>query len=255
MLIIAALAVALSACASMRRAEWRVIGPDPAPSAGFIDKPDRMLDATRPSVFAKSWSSQRKDWRRMQKLYVAPVDISHALPLDWWDAINIRASKVSWDLPIEADQLHDRVEDAFRDDPQKHFIVIDDPAEIDADTAVLQMSLVELVPNKAILGVIGIAAWGAPLEIGIPVATLTAFISHGSTAMECEVRDAGTGKVLASFADRQTGKMRVIDLRSLSWYANAHETMDDWADGLVDLANAPPGKRPKPAALFTFMPW
>jgi hypothetical protein len=214
-----------------------------------------MAPSPEQSAFARMWTSRKTDWRRFSKLYVAPVDTTHRVADSLWDELNIRRGQVSADRERQAEELRSRVADAFRDDPQKHFVVLDDPSEIDPDTAVLELSLVELVPNKAILGAIGLGAWAAPLEIGIPVATLTAFVARGSVAVEGDVRDGGTGKVIAMFADRETGRMRVIDLRSLTWYANAHETMDEWADALVELANQPRGRPPRHDSLFTFMPW
>jgi len=254
-LITAALAFGLAACAGMQRAEWNVLSADPVPETGFIAEPEQ-LDFETLAPFQGMWSSPEVDWRKFRKLYVAPVDTGHLLPMSLWDKTNIRESKVeSYDVFVQAIELRERVEDAFRDDPQKHFTVLDDASQIDEQTVVLELSLVQLVPNKAILGVIGIGAWAMPLEIGIPLATLTAFISHGSIAIEGDVRGAGSDQVLMTFADRENGKMRVIDLRSLTWYGNAHESMDEWADALVELANAPPGHKVKHAGFFTFMPW
>jgi hypothetical protein len=31
--------------------------------------------------------------------------------------------------------------------------------------------------------------------------------------------------------------------------------MDEWAEALVEIANDPPGERPRHDSLFTFMPW
>ena len=249
------LALSLGACASIQRAEWQVLAADPAPDAGFLPKPERMTPNPDRTAFDRMWVSHARDWNRFTKLYVAPVDTSHVVDDSLWDKLNIRYPAVPHDRERQAQELRERVEDAFRDDPRKRFEVLDDPSEVDADTAVLELALVELVPNKAVLGAIGLGAWAAPLEYGIPVATLTAFVARGSIAMEGDVRDGGTGKVIAMFADRETGKMRVIDLRSLTWYANAHETMDAWADALVQMANEPPGYQPEHDSLFTFMPW
>jgi uncharacterized protein DUF3313 len=254
-LVTAALAFGLAACASIHRAEWNVLSADPAPESGFIDRPEQ-LDFETLAPFQGMWTSPEVDWRKFPKLYVAPVDTGHLLPMSLWDKTNIRESKVaSYDVFQQAIELRERVEDAFRNDPQQHFIVLDDASQIDEQTVVLELSLVELVPNKAILGVVGIGAWAMPLVIGIPLATLTAFIAHGQIAIEGDVREAGSDQVLLTFTDREIGKMRVIDLRSVTWYANAHESMDEWADALVELANAPPGHKVKHAGFFTFMPW
>ena len=69
------------------------------------------------------------------------------------------------------------------------------------------------------------------------------------------MRDSASDEVIAMFADRETGKIRVIDLRSLTWYGNAEEAMDEWARAFVELANTPRDGRVSRSPLFTLMPW
>ena len=69
--------------------------------------------------------------------------------MSFWDKLNIRKSKVQYDLVVVADELREELIEAFRDDPRHHFQIVDDPAQVDADTAQLEVALVELVPNKA----------------------------------------------------------------------------------------------------------
>lgn len=250
-----ALSFALCGCASLHRVEEKLLAASPAPSAGFLNRPERLASDSESSPFDRMWLSDARDWRKLQKLYVAPVDTSHVLEASFWDKLNLRHGYVERDVERLAGELRERLIAAFRDDPNAHFEIVDSPEAIDEHTAILEVALVELVPNKAVLGAIGLGAWAAPLEIGIPVATLTAFIARGSIAMEANVRDAGTDKVIAMFADRETGKMRIIDLRSLTWYGNAHEVMDGWCSELVDLANAPRDHEVEHPALFSFLPW
>jgi hypothetical protein len=248
------LALALVGCASMRRMEG-ILAADPAPDAGFIEEPDQLHTQSSQAPFARLWLSPERDWTRYPKLYIAVVDVSHVLEMSFWEKLNIRQSKVGYDLVVMANQLRVDLVRAFRDDPEHRFSVVERPEDVDAGTAQLEVSIVELVPNKAVLGAIGLAAWGAPLEIGIPVATATAFISHGSVAMEARVRDGATGEVIASFADRETGKMRIIDLRSLTWYGNAREDCRDWAESFVELANSDGDEQVEHSSYFTFSLW
>src|SRR5262249_22496935 len=103
------------------------------------------------------WLSPERDWASYPKLYVAIVDVSHPLEPSWWYALNIRTSKVDYDALVVASRFRNELIAAFRDDPQHHFVVVDDPSEVDADTVQLEVALVELVPNKAVLGAIGLA--------------------------------------------------------------------------------------------------
>ena len=247
-----ALVLSLSACASLRRAEETVLAADPAPGVGFAEP---LVARGDHAAFDRMWVSPARDWRSYPKLYVAVVDVSHTIEPSWWDELNIRTSQVDHDLVVAAARLRSELVTAFREDPLHHFTVVDDPTQVDAETAQLEVALVELVPNKAVLGAIGLVAWGAPLEIGIPVATATAFIAHGATAIEARVRDGGSGEVIATFGDRSTGRMRVLDLRSLSWYGNAYEDFGDWAETFVALANAEHPEKVRHPSYFTLMPW
>ena len=201
------IAIALNGCASLRGAEEKALAADPAPDAGFVAEPEKLEPQSDRMPFDRMWLSPERDWSQYPKLYVAVVDVHHVLEMSWWEKLNIRKSKVEYDLVVVADELRQDLIEAFRDDPQHHFQIVLDPADVDADTAQLEVALVELVPNKALLGALGLAAWGAPLEIGVPVATATAFIAHGAVAMEARVRDGKTGEVWRPCGPRD-GKMR-----------------------------------------------
>lgn len=56
-------------------------------------------------------------------------------------------------------------------------------------------------------------------------------------------------------ADRESGPMRVVDVRSMTWYGNVHEIFVDWSMALVELSNTPPDVQVKHSAYFTLLPW
>jgi hypothetical protein len=87
------------------------------------------------------------------------------------------------------------------------------------------------------------------------VGTLAAFANRGSVAFELRARGTLTGDVIAMAADRETGAMRVVDLRSVTWYGNAHEIFGQWAQEMVDLANTPSTEQVEHSRYFTLMPW
>jgi hypothetical protein len=57
------------------------------------------------------------------------------------------------------------------------------------------------------------------------------------------------------FADREAAKTRVVDLEAVTWYGQARESMNDWADQLVLLANTPKDVKVEDSSAFTLMPW
>ena len=251
----AASCVSLIGCATESSLAAKVIGASPAPDSGFLDTPERMAPHRARDPFDRSWVSENLDWASYDQLYVAPVDTTHVLEQSLWDKVNVRQYAVEDDVRELGSELRKRIVDAFRDDPKHHFQMVEDADKIGQRGVVLEVSLVELVPNKAGLGLLGLAAWAAPLEVGVPVGTVAAFANRGSVAFELRARDALTGDVIAMAADRETGAMRVIDLRSVTWYGNAHEIFGQWAQVMVDLTNTPSTEPVKHARYFTLLPW
>jgi uncharacterized protein DUF3313 len=246
--------LALAGCATMHELEADTIGAAPAPDAGFLFDGDRL--APHPHApFDRVWLAPGVSFADYDRIYVPSVDTSHVLARSLWDDLNVRTPAVPNDVAKLAVELHDDIEHAFIDDPQHHFLVLDDPLAVDQHSLVLEVALTELVPNKAGVGIVGLAAWAGPLEVGIPVATVAAFVQQGQVAFELRVRDGATGNVIAMAADRETGPMRVIDLRSLTWYGNAHEIFRAWAKELVETADTPLDQPVEHSTYFTIVPW
>jgi hypothetical protein len=249
------LALAIAGCAGTEKAEEKVLAASPAPDAGYLEHPERMEPHPERAPFDRYWLGPTFDWNRFSKLYVAAVDTRHLLEMSLWEQVNLRTIDVRKDVAELAVKLHDDIEAAFREDPKHHFVVLDDPALIDAQTLMIETALVQLVPNKAGLGILATAAWGAPLEVGIPVGTVAAFADQGSASFEMRGRDGGTGEVIAMAADREIGPARVVDVRSMTWYGNTHLIFENWSAELVELSNTPRDVQVKHAAYFTLMPW
>src|SRR6202008_2180562 len=141
---------------------------------------------------------------------VAPVNTDHALARSTWARINVREFAVEGDLAGIAEEFRQIVVQAFRNSPDNHFEVVDPPG--DDHTLVLELAITELVPSKAFLATIGLAAWAAPLEVGVPVGAVAAFAQSGWMAIEGRVRIGENGPIVVMFADREQSKMRVVDV-------------------------------------------
>jgi hypothetical protein len=248
-------ALVLASCATTEKVEEEVLAASPAPDAGFLEGAEKMTPHPDRSPFDRAWLAPGFSYKNYSKMYVAHVDTHHVLNMSIWEQINIRSIDVKQDISDLAVELHDKVEKAFGDDPTHHFEVLKDPAKIDEKTLVVQLALVEVVPNKAALGVLATAAWAAPVAVGIPVGTIAAFTDQGSISFEGRARDGRTGEVVAMCADREIGPMRVVDVRSMTWYGNAHEIIDGWANQLVELSNTSPDVKVEHSPYFTLLPW
>ena len=147
-------------CATESQLAEKVIGASPAPDSGFLDTPERMAPHRARDPFDRSWVSENLDWASYDELYVAPVDTTHVLAQSLWEKVNLRQHAVQDDIRELGSELRKRIVEAFRDDPKHHFQIVDDPNAIGERGVVLEVALVQLVPNKAGLGLLGLAAWG-----------------------------------------------------------------------------------------------
>jgi hypothetical protein len=114
-----ALALELSGCATLHRAEETVLAADPAPDAGFLAHPEQLTPDPERAPFDRMWtSSAPRGWRGFPKLFVAPVDTGHVSELTLWEKLTLlRPSEVKLDTVVMAVELRNRLEAAFRDDP------------------------------------------------------------------------------------------------------------------------------------------
>ena len=220
----------------------------PAPPVGFADadlmKPD-------PSVpFQKFWRNSEVDWGRYRKVYVADVNTDYMLKLTEWQK-GERKKEIAADVHELGVFTRDAIRKAFREDPNHRFEVLDEPAG-DPEALVFEVALVEAVPSKVMLNVLGYAPFG----VGMGLKALRAIGNDKSTvAFEARVRDAGTGDVVMLAADREAEQSAPVDLRALTWYSHAQGIINDWSKQFVKVVAARPGEKVKDTAGFRLLPW
>lgn len=225
-----------------------------APDAGFLAEPDLMVESDRQQhPFQRIWVSPSHDRERYEKIVIAPVDIDYLLENSWWDNFNTATIfGLEADVVRLANRFQASVEQAFLDDPNERFVVSE---EVDAQTLVLELALIEIVPNKPFIALGALASMAGTPALSTSIGVFASQTQHGYVAMEGRVRDGSTGEVVAMFADRETAKTRVLDLRSLIWYGHAYEVFDDWAEQLVAVANRPDDPGIGDPTPFSLMPW
>lgn len=230
----------------------KVLKAKPAPDSGFLEEPSRMQDSRSRAPFHRAWVDPAYSASDYQSILVAPVNTEYVEGQSTWAKTNVRQFRIKEDLAMVAKEFQDTVEKKFRESKENRFVVVDKPRD---DTMILELAITQLVPNKAFLGAIGLAAWAAPAPVGVPVGMLATFADDGWMAIEGRVRDAKSGAVVAMFADREAAKTRVVDVEAVTWYGQARESMNDWADQLVLLANTPKDVKVEDSSAFTLMPW
>jgi len=235
----AGMAWGLTSCAEMKAA--------PSTGGGFVPVAKMQQDPAFP--FDKAWIQDGIDWQGYRTIYVKPVDTQYLLKSNWWQQ-NLRQGQINKDAQTVALYMQQRFKDAFRNDPQRRFRVVESPGP---DSVTLELALTELVPSNVVMEA---AAMAAPGGSGLAATALDYATGALSTvAFEARVKDAKTGKVLAMFADREQPKLNPVDLKQLTWYAEANEAIDDWADESVKVANKRPNEIVSRAAPFSLKPW
>lgn len=230
----------------------KVLKAAPAENSGFLENADQMAENRARAPFHRMWVDPTYSANDYGSIEVAKVNTEFVEEQSTWAKTTVRQFHIHDDLKMIAGEFHDIVVDKFKESKENRFAVVDAPR---GDTMILELAVTQLVPNKAFLGAIGLAAWAAPLPVGVPVGILATFADDGWMAIEGRVRDAKSGKVIAMFADREAAKTRVVDVEAVTWYGQARESMNDWADQFVLLANTPRDVTVEDSSAFTLMPW
>ena len=224
-------------------------GPSKAPT-DFVTS-DRPFDEEHEQYpFHRVWFEDSWNDPAYRTLVVAPVDITHVKEASWWAKATLKGSRLDEDLANLAVYTQEEFQKAFREDEDQRFQVIEKAQE---DSYVLELALVEVVPNKAELGALGLAASvvAAPLGAGI-AAKETA---KGKIAIEGRWKRARDQQIVAEFTDREHGKFGPINLRRATWYGHAHGIIDEWAEQWVEVASSDPGEKVDDTRTWTLLPW
>jgi hypothetical protein len=248
---VSVLAAALSGCAGMSSDvnELKAEVVQPAPDAGFIEDPERQTKrADLP--FQKVWVEPGLDFKRYRELVVAPVNTQHMLQMDWMH----KMSSANWIGNVKADiqelaqYFHDQVVKDFQEDPQHRFEVVDEAGRQGPPALRMELALIEIDPSQPVLHAL---SWAGPPGTG----TAAGAVNQRRAAFEGRLRDLQTGKVVATFADRDMQDAGPLDLTRLTWYGPAKGIMERWAHQFVQVANRKPGEAVTDPVPFTLRPF
>jgi hypothetical protein len=238
MLAIILISVMLSGCAAMKA--------EPSQGAGFV--PMEQMSKQGDLPFNRAWVKKDMDWKQYQTIYIQPVNTTYLMETDSWKE-NFRQGHMKEDAQEIGRYMEDRFRAAFANVPDNQFRVVGYP---EPGSVTLELALTELVPSHVILETLRYAPYGG----GAAATLLSRATGAVSTvAFEAKVRDSKSGTVLAMFADRETQKFKFIDFKAVTWYGNAKNTIDEWAEQFVLVANRRPGQIVEEASTFSLKPW
>lgn len=205
--------------------------------AGFLDNPQLVKADTR-VPFNAAWIKEGVDLLSYKKVYVAPVDTSHLLKLDWWDNASLEpGDQQKWADDL-AGYFQQNMKAQFSDEDPNKYQVVDTP---DDETVIIELAIVEVIPTKVWLNTIGYAVVGA--------------LDQGQTGFEGRLRDGKTKEVVAEFKDHEFGQYDLVSVRDLEWAGHSRHTLRGWADELEEICYLQPGQTVAPMSSVTLKPW
>jgi hypothetical protein len=246
---LALLALLLAAGCWTRKAD-EIMRPDPTPPSGFLEEPDQLED-TGGRAFQRAWVEPGFWFDRYGSILVAPVDVSHLLAMSGWEKAGLHTGGVEQEARELAEEMREKFAQALREQPDARLHVVQQPTE---GTAILELAIVQIVPSKEWLALVGLGAWvaGPP---GVPMGTAAGVGNRPSLALEGRLRDASTGRVWARFADNQAARTRPLNVEAVTWYGHAHQIIDAWAVQFAAIANGSPEVEVFDDSFFTLAPW
>ena len=218
----------------------------PSQGAGFV--PMDQLSKREDLPFQKVWVKAGVDFKVYRTIYIKPVNTQYLIEATWWQQ-NFRRDDYANDVQTEANYMQQKFIQAFQNDPNRRFQVVQTPRR---GSLTLELALTELVPSNVALE----AAGYAPYFIGTGVKVAERATGAESTvAFEARLVDSSTGTIVAMAADREAQQIALINLRGLTWYGVANGIIDTWADQYVQIANKQPGEVIKDTSPFTLKIW
>lgn len=208
-----------------------------APDAGFIENPQVLANDKR-LPFDAVWFKEGVDLNRYSKVYIAPIDTTHLLKLDWWERANMVKGTEQSQAASLTTYFKDKLAEAFKSQPKKTYTVVDTP---DSESLRVELAIVEVVPTKVWLNAIGYLALGP--------------LSSGTTAFEGRLRDSASNQVIAEFKDREYGQMDVVSTADLTWFSHSKYTIKTWSDQIAHICYRAPDESIAPMSTVTLRPW
>lgn len=224
----------------------------PAPDSGFLENPEKMTSQTERFPFDRVWVKPGVQKEDYDYIVIAPVNTQYLLDNTGWKAANPGNISLEKSASELAQYTEEEFREAFQNDTRPGVVLASNRGP---RTLVLELAIVELVPSKATLGALRLAApvFG-PAGIAVGAGSAAA-AGRPSVAIEGRLKNGVTGETLFMFADRQEAQMRIIDLKAVTWWGHAKDIIKYWADECVQLAKTPKDYQVKDRGMFTLKPW
>jgi len=225
---------------------------EPAERTEFLG--DKPMDKREDLPFHSAWVKTGFNKFNYNKVYIAPVDLSHLKQMNWWDEIEGKVTDK--DMKEHVEKIKEYTRDVFKKaffiNPQQSFRLVKEP---DTETLIVEIAIIEAIPNKAGFEVIARGVGLINPIAGVASSIARSQGSKSSVAFEARIRDGATNEIVAQFADREEEKMGYISTKDFQWYSHIESIIEEWADQFVQIANRAPDDIIADSPTFYLKPW
>lgn len=222
-LLIAALSLGLASCSFQKvvtsaqpTAFLTSSGTDPSSKIGRLP-------------FQHSWRNPSVDLRQYRYVVLRPVTTAHLRKEQWWDSYSLY-------VPDAAAYVKNcnGLARYFSSSMKRSFsargsrLALTD-STTGAGTLVIEAALTEVTFGRPAGYVGSMAVPGGSLVNSAAASPVNAF--------ELKVRDAATGKLVATVADRRGTKLKIVDFNKLTYDKPNREICDEWSQQLMQATN------------------
>ena len=231
----------------------RLMRVRPVPLSDFLPGNERLVRQPDTFPFHYLWvDTNAVVAADFQHVYIAPVDVTHLREGNGYDRLRDKLIGLDDDI----DELGEFGRQAFvvafsNNEARTEMKLVNDPKL--PHTLVLEPAITAFVPTRAEISAIGTVAEFAVPGVGI----VSDFLSDGSIAVECRVRDSGTDKVVAMFADTESDPNALLGISKFTYTSTAKINLKRIADHTVECCAADDRSQLRRAFPFEFIstPW
>ena len=211
----------------------------PAPTTEFLGQQQDLHNVPEIKAFHKAWAKPGVAWDNYRSIYIAPVETRFLRERSAWQKLSF-AEVDEQSVKDLAEFTRQTFIEAHRANTHRNRLVV--VSKPQAGTVVLELAITEVVPTNAWLNAVSL------------VGVMTA-VDKGSVAIESRLRDAATNEIIAKFADRESGKQSLINVKDLTWYSHARDIIREWAQQSVAVVNAEEGSEVTDSSPFELKAW
>lgn len=209
----------------------------PADLSGFLPKSELLEEHRERAPFHGYWVYDAQEYEKLRdeyrKIYIAPIDLSPVIEQykKRFGNPDRREDRISEAQEL-ANYFREKLKIEFRNDPNRYFLVVDDPGP---EVLSLRLALTHIVPTSPGVNIIGTVA-----GFLIPGGGLVRYAGEGSIAMEGYVAEEPSPLFpLEEFSDREGQKASPFTIKDYQLYAHIRLAIDEWAMQLKELLTTP----------------